>query len=198
MNQFAVDQFAVRIAVQDSLRESAASMSAIIELHDSVAKAAVSIVEALSRGDKILICGNGGSAADSQHFAAELVGRFLTDRAPLPAIALTTDSSALTAIANDYGVESVFERQVKALGLPGDVLIALSTSGASPNILAAARAAHERKMTSIALTGPGGGQLVAECAHVIAVPTPTTSCVQEGHIAVLHALCYAIEGAGVA
>ncbi len=143
----------------------------------------------LTQGDKILLCGNGGSAADAQHLAAEFVNRFLLDRRPLPAVALTTDTSILTAVGNDFGFEQVFAKQVRALGRPGDVLLALSTSGNSPNILAALDAAKETGMTRIGLAGAGGGAMADRCDHLLAVPSTFTPVVQEVHIVVGHLLC---------
>jgi D-sedoheptulose 7-phosphate isomerase len=151
---------------------------------------------ALKAGGKILACGNGGSAADAQHFAAELVNRFERERPPLAGIALTTDSSALTSIANDYGYDQVFEKQVRALGRPGDVLFAISTSGKSASVLAAARAARELGLRTVALTGNGGGPLggvlAAEDVH-ICVPHTRTMRIQEVHLLTLHCLCDGID-----
>src|SRR4051794_32598553 len=139
-------------------------------------------------GHKVLLCGNGGSAADAQHIAAELVGRFVIERRPLPAIALTTDTSALTAIGNDYGYEHVFSRQVLALGSPGDVLVAITTSGTSKNVVAAAAAAREVGMKVIGLTGANGSAFVQACDAGVAVPSTNTARIQECHIAVGHLL----------
>lgn len=150
----------------------------------------------LSQGGKILACGNGGSAADCQHFAAELVGRFERERLPLPAIALTTDTSILTAVGNDYGFETVFARQVEALGQPGDVLLAISTSGNSPNVIAAIEAAREREMGVVALTGKGGGKIggmLSEADVHICVPHNRTARIQEVHLLVIHCICDGID-----
>jgi D-sedoheptulose 7-phosphate isomerase len=183
-------------AVRESLRDSAATVERLArELPDQIAVAATAIVDALSAGSKVLACGNGGSAADAQHFAAELIGRFVRERDPLPGIALTTDSSIITAVGNDYGFDTIFERQVRALGAAGDVLVALSTSGTSPNVVAAARAARERGLVTIALTGAGGGTLADEADHALRVPATATARVQEAHIAVLHALCAVVDEA---
>ncbi|MDO9025637.1 phosphoheptose isomerase [Zwartia sp.] len=145
---------------------------------------------------KILACGNGGSAADAQHFIAELVGRFERERLPLAGIALNTDTSIMTAVGNDYGFDQVFARQVSALGQPGDVLVAISTSGNSANVIAAIEAAHEREMRIIALTGKGGGQinaLLLENDIHLCVPHDRTMRIQEVHILVLHLLCDGID-----
>ena len=150
---------------------------------------------ALKAGNCIMLCGNGGSAADAQHVAAELTGRFRRDRRGLSAIALTTDTSALTAIANDYGFEQVFARQLEALGRPGDVLVAISTSGRSPNVLAALDRAAALGMRTIGLAGKGGGSFAAHCDVVLVAPATDTERVQEAHIFLLHCLCAAIEDA---
>lgn len=141
------------------------------------------------------MCGNGGSAAESQHFAAELTGRFRRERRAWAAVALTTDSSALTAIANDYGFEQVFARQVEAVGRSGDVLLAISTSGASPNVLAAARRARALGVQVVALTGPDPGPLATDADVVIAAPGASTARVQEVHLTLLHAMCDELETA---
>ncbi|MBB1162965.1 phosphoheptose isomerase [Aquariibacter albus] len=161
-----------------------------------IADAAQALLGSLTGGGKVLVCGNGGSAADAQHFAAEFVGRFERERPGLAAIALTTDSSILTAIANDYAYEQVYAKQVQALGQPGDVLIAISTSGNSANVLAAVRAAHERELTVIALTGRGGGALATALADTdvhICVPHERTARIQEVHLLTLHCLCDAVD-----
>jgi D-sedoheptulose 7-phosphate isomerase len=152
-------------------------------------------IDAVAAGNRIMLCGNGGSAADAQHTAAELTGRFRRDRNGLPAIALTTDTSAITAIANDYGFEQIFARQVEALGRRGDVLVAISTSGASANVLAAVTRAAAIGMRTIALSGKDGGRLAADCEVALVIPAQDTERVQEGHIFLLHCLCAAIEEA---
>jgi D-sedoheptulose 7-phosphate isomerase len=144
------------------------------------------LVESIKNGKKILVCGNGGSAADSQHFAAELIGRFEKDRDSLPAIALSTDTSILTAVGNDYGYDHIFARQVNALGAPGDVLIGISTSGNSPNVILAIKAAKAKKMTSIGLLGKGGGMLRSMVDFPVVVPHDVTARIQEVHIFILH------------
>ena len=148
---------------------------------------------ALSAGNKIVFFGNGGSAADSQHLAAELVVRYQTNRAPLAAIALTTDSSLLTAGANDFGFDTIFECQIRALGKPGDLAIGISTSGASPNVVRALQAARDIGMTAAALTGRGGGELAGLADPVVMVPSTTTARIQEMHIMIGHMLCDVLE-----
>lgn len=161
-----------------------------------IARAAEIMVQCLLNEGKIMSCGNGGSAADAQHFAAELLNRFEMERPGLAAVALTTDSSTLTSIANDYDFDQVFSKQVRALGHPGDVLLAISTSGNSRNVAQAVTAAHEREMRVVALTGRGGGQiggmLVPDDAHVC-VPHQNTARIQEVHLLTLHCLCDAID-----
>jgi D-sedoheptulose 7-phosphate isomerase len=155
------------------------------------------IIATLRAGGKVLLAGNGGSAADAQHIAAELVGRFVTDRAPLAAIALTTDTSALTAIGNDYSFEEIFARQLRALGRKGDVFIAISTSGRSPNILAALKAARELGIVTAGFTGAKGIHLRALCDLAIFAPSDETALIQQLHIAALHAICSLVEQAFV-
>ena len=156
-------------------------------------KIAAVVIAALRSGNKLLIIGNGGSAADAQHIAAEIVGRYKQDRPAWAAIALTTDTSALTAIANDYGFEQVFARQVEGLGQRGDVLLALSTSGRSPNILAALRTARQRGLVTIGFTGTRGEALGEFCDHLLVAPSADTPIVQQIHLAVAHGICDEIE-----
>ncbi len=165
-------------------------------LAPAIARAGAALAEAFRRGNKVLACGNGGSAADCQHFAAELVGRFERERPGLPAVALTTDSSALTAIGNDYSYDAVFAKQVEALGRQGDVLLALSTSGNSRNVIAAMDAARARGMAVIALTGRDGGAMAARLGpddFHLNVAHPRTMRVQEVHILALHCLCDLVD-----
>jgi D-sedoheptulose 7-phosphate isomerase len=188
-------EVAVRVAAQfsDSAQLKLAAAQALAE---PIARAAGHMVEALRAGGKVLACGNGGSAADAQHFAAELVNRFEMDRPPLAAIALTTDSSTLTSIANDFSYDQVFAKQLRALARKGDVLLAISTSGNSKSVLEAARAARELGVRVVALTGNGGGKLAAlltaDDAHVC-VPHTRTARIQEVHLLALHCLCDAID-----
>ena len=171
-------------------------LAAVDALAQPIVRATQVMVECLLANGKILACGNGGSAADSQHFAAELVNRFERERPGLAALALTTDSSTLTSIANDYDYSQVFAKQLLALGQPNDVLLAISTSGNSQNVVAAVRAAHEREMKVVALTGKGGGevgkQLAAGDVHVC-VPHGVTARIQEVHLLTLHCLCDGID-----
>ena len=160
-----------------------------------IAKAATILIECLGAGNKVLFCGNGGSAADAQHLAAELMGRYRRERAPMAAVAITVDTSTLTAVSNDYAFDDVFARQVRGLGRTGDVLVALSTSGNSKNVVNAATAAKALGMQTIAMTGKGGGALKDLADLTIAVPSPTTSHIQEMHIAVGHLLCGFVEDA---
>lgn len=160
---------------------------------EQIARAVDLCHAALQAGRTLFFCGNGGSAADSQHLAAELVVRFTRERRGMAAVALTTDTSILTACGNDYGYERVFARQVEALGRAGDVLIAFSTSGNSANVLAAVRQAREQGLATVALTGAAGGELAALCDAGIAVPSPVTARIQEGHILVGHWLCDELE-----
>ena len=165
-------------------------------LSKPLAAAAQAVLACVTGGGKVLACGNGGSAADAQHFCAEFVGRFERERPELGAIALTTDSSILTAVANDYHFDQVFARQVRALGQPGDVLLAISTSGNSPNVLKAIEAAHEREMVVIGLSGRGGGAMATQLRDTdvhVCVPHDRTARIQEVHILALHCLCAAVD-----
>lgn len=167
--------------------------STVPELTPQIRRCAQLLANALADGMKILIAGNGGSAADAQHFAAELVGRFLLERRGLPAIALTTDSSILTAVANDYGFEQIFSRQVEALANPGDVVIGISTSGNSANILAALAAAKQCGCTTIGLLGRDGGAIAARVDLPLIVSCAETPHIQEMHVTIIHLLCKLIE-----
>jgi D-sedoheptulose 7-phosphate isomerase len=162
---------------------------------EAIGTAASRMQDALRSGHKILVCGNGGSAAESQHFAAELTGRFRRERRALAAVALSVDTSALTAIANDYGFDRVFARQVEALGEQGDVLLALSTSGQSPNVVLAAQTARRLGLAVVALTGQSAGALGQQADVVVAVPESNTARIQEVQLSILHLLCEEIERA---
>jgi D-sedoheptulose 7-phosphate isomerase len=163
------------------------------DLAGSIAEAGQVIIDALSSGHKLLLCGNGGSAADAQHIAAEFTGRFIRDRRPLPAVALTTDTSALTAIGNDFGFDSIFERQVRALASSGDVLIGISTSGNSENVLRAMKAAAEIGCRVVGLTGRDGGSMASACDLHINIPSDHTPRIQEMQILVGHILCDVVD-----
>jgi D-sedoheptulose 7-phosphate isomerase len=184
-----VDASATAVA---ALKDAAAAHERMAANVESVVAVAGVISAALKAGRSVLVFGNGGSAADAQHFAAELVGRYEQDRKAWPAIALTTDTSALTAIGNDYGFDRVFARQLEALGRTGDVAIGISTSGTSPNVLRGLEAANDRGLVTVALTGRGGdaGRIAA---HRIAVPDDRTSRVQEVHATLLHVICELVE-----
>jgi D-sedoheptulose 7-phosphate isomerase len=183
--------------VRDHFSESIATKEAAAEvLVERIADAGNLMSQALLGDGKILSCGNGGSAADSQHFSSELLNRFEKERPGLPAMALTTDSSTLTSISNDYAYEEIFSKQVRALGKPGDVLLGISTSGNSENVCRAIRAAHERDMRVVALTGRDGGRMVElyEAGDIeIRVPATRTARIQEVHLVVIHCLCDIID-----
>jgi D-sedoheptulose 7-phosphate isomerase len=188
-------EVAVRVAAQFS-DSAQLKLAAAQALAAPIARAALRMADALRGGGKVLACGNGGSAADSQHFAAELVNRFETERPPLAAVALTTDSSTLTSIANDYSYDQVFAKQLRALGRKGDVLLAISTSGNSGSVLEAVRTARELGVRVVALTGNSGGKLAAlltaDDVHVC-VPHTRTVRIQEVHLLALHCMCDAID-----
>lgn len=183
--------------ILEHFRESAElKIQAASVLAHPISQAVELMFTALSNGNKILACGNGGSAADCQHFAAELVGRFERERLPLPALALTTDTSIMTAVGNDYSFHEIFSKQVQAFGQSGDVLLALSTSGNSGNVLAAVEAALERDMRVVALTGKGGGaigKLLSDADVHICVPHERTARIQEVHLLTIHCLCDGID-----
>jgi D-sedoheptulose 7-phosphate isomerase len=183
--------------IQAHFQESAdLKIKAAQVLAQPISQAVELMFTALSNGNKILACGNGGSAADCQHFAAELVGRFERERLPLPALALTTDTSILTAVGNDYSYNEIFTKQVQAFGQSGDILLALSTSGNSANVLAAVEAALERDMRIVALTGKGGGAIAKRLTDAdvhICVPHDRTARIQEVHLLTIHCLCDGID-----
>ena len=178
------------------LRDAGRSLARLERLAArAVAEAAEAVVAALESGGTVYFCGNGGSAADAQHLAAELSGRYLADRPALAAVSLTTNSSALTAIGNDFGFEQVFARQLEGLGVAGDVLVAISTSGRSPNVVAAIEVAHRQGMTVVGMTGLKGRDFAALCDVALVTPSDSTPRVQEGHIAMGHVLCGLVERA---
>ncbi|MEO7673177.1 MAG: SIS domain-containing protein [Pyrinomonadaceae bacterium] len=180
--------------VRASLRQHVAVFETVLDsLTDSISECGELILRTVRAGKKILICGNGGSAADAQHIAAEFVGRYETERKALPAIALTTDTSALTALANDYGFERVFARQVEALAADGDCLIALSTSGTSPNVIAAVMEARNRGCSVIGMTGAQGKKLASLSDACILVPSERTARIQEAHITIAHIWCELVD-----
>ena len=191
MNQQLIER--IQQQFQDSITTK---QNAIVALSPLTAQAVEKMFKAIQSGGKILACGNGGSAADAQHFAAELVGRFERERRELGAIALTTDSSILTAIGNDYGYDEVFSKQVRALGRSEDILLAISTSGNSKNVILAIEAAKKLGMNIVALTGKGGGQMKGilgqQDVH-LCVPTDRTARIQETHLLLLHCLCDGID-----
>jgi D-sedoheptulose 7-phosphate isomerase len=186
-----VGRVAAHFAESARLKQQAADV-----LGAPIARAGSMLADSLKAGGKVLACGNGGSAADAQHFAAELVNRFEAERPPLAAVALTTDSSTLTSIANDYAYQQVFSKQLRAIGRAGDVLLAISTSGNSANVIEAMHAAHEIGARVIALTGNGGGKMAGVLKggdEHICVPHQSTARIQEVHLLVLHCLCDAID-----
>jgi D-sedoheptulose 7-phosphate isomerase len=188
----------MRDTIERSFRTSAEVLGRLVGLAPAVEQAARMVIESLRQGGKLMVCGNGGSAADSQHIAAELTGRFYTERTALAAIALTTNTSDLTAVANDMGYENVFSRQVEGLGRAGDVLIGISTSGNSENVVRALALARARAIRTIALTGAREGRVDPHADLVIKVPSTDTPRIQEGHIAIGHIICQLVEEAFLA
>ena len=188
MNDYVQEQIDGAHRILGLMREDTA-------LKASLAAAASAVVDSLKAGGKVLFAGNGGSAADAQHMAGEFVSRFMFDRPGLAAVALTTDSSILTAIGNDYGYEKLFERQVQALGRAGDVLVVYSTSGRSPNVLRALEAARAQGVRTIGMTGNRGGPMHDLCDFVLATPSDSTPKIQEGHLVMGHILCGLVERA---
>lgn len=179
-----------------ALREAGRNMAGVERACTStLAAAAEALIASLEGGGTVYFCGNGGSAADAQHLACELAGRYLIDRPALAAVALSTNSSSLTAIGNDFGYDAVFARQLEGLGTPGDVLVAITTSGRSTSVLAAVRVAHACGMIVIGLTGPLGRRFAASCDHALVAPGRSTPRIQEAHIALGHTLCELVERA---
>jgi D-sedoheptulose 7-phosphate isomerase len=181
--------------IQEKIIASIKVKQALLKQSRLLAQIADELIRAYRAGRKVILFGNGGSAADAQHIAAELAGRYYMDRKPLPAEALTVNTSILTAIGNDYGFEQIFARQVEALGNPGDIAIGISTSGNSPNVIEGIRAAKRKGMITIGLTGADGGQLKNEVDYCICVPSKDTPRIQEAHILVGHIWCELIERA---
>jgi len=183
--------------ISQHFKESAQTKLDAVELLAApIAEGIEAMVGSLLNNGKILSCGNGGSAADAQHLAAELVGRFEVERHELAAIALSTDTSVISAIANDYGYKAVFAKQVRALGQPGDILVAISTSGNSPNVIEAINAAHENDLRVVALTGKGGGaigEILRDSDVHLCVPAERTARIQETHLLIIHCLCDGID-----
>jgi D-sedoheptulose 7-phosphate isomerase len=190
LSQTPKDPIAAHLAVSLAALERATKDARLLAAARKIGEV---VIDTLRAGNKLLIIGNGGSAADAQHIAAEIVGRYKQDRPAYAAIALTTDTSALTAIGNDYGIEQIFARQVAGLGRPGDALLALSTSGRSPNILAALTTARERGLVTIGFTGSKGAALGALCDHLLIAPSDDTPVIQQIHLAVAHGVCDEIE-----
>lgn len=182
--------------VYSEITALAEAMSRLAEgASDKVAAIAEVCIQALRDGGKVMFCGNGGSAADAQHLAAELIGRYKMERSAIPAIALTTDTSIITALGNDYGYDTIFARQVQGLGKTGDVLIGISTSGNSRNVLLAMAEAKKMGVTTIAFTGAGGGQMAQEADYALQVPSTVTNHIQEMHITCGHLVCELVERA---
>ncbi len=182
--------------VADQLRQTVAVLSDVAkndELHGVLVAAARETAKSLKSGRKLMVAGNGGSAADAQHLVAEFVSRLIKDRPALRAVALTTDTSILTAVGNDYGYECTFARQIEALGQPGDVFLAISTSGNSPNIVRALELAHSTGIVTIGLTGANGGRMVRLCDYCLRMPSDATMKIQEAHLALEHIFCLLVE-----
>ncbi len=184
----------INTSINDDISEHLQTIASVREtLMESIQKTGSLLAQSLKKGGTLLWCGNGGSASDSQHLAAELVGRFKKNRRALRSVALTTDTSVLTCVANDYCYDDIFARQVEALGRPGDVLIGISTSGNSENILRALKTAKDMDMVTIALLGKGGGPAKELASHSLVIPSNTTARIQEAHILIGHILCELIE-----
>jgi len=181
------------ISFHQEIQSHIAVMQSLEDIKDEIDQAVHQLVTAIARGNKLLVCGNGGSAADAQHFAAEIVGRFKKERRPWPAVALTTDTSILTAVGNDYGFDEVFARQVEGVGRPGDVLMGISTSGNSPNVLKAVETARDRNIITLGLLGRAGGELAKKVTHPMVVSAQDTARIQEAHIFPIHYMAGCIE-----
>ena len=185
----------MKTMIENELKSHLDTINLIFKKQEQIAKACQMAVKTLKNGGKILLCGNGGSAGDAQHIAAELTGRYKTERNALPGIALTTDTSAITAIGNDYGYDKVFERQLRALGRSGDLVIAISTSGNSKNVINALKAAKELNISTLGLSGRDGGAMSEFCELNFIVPANDTARIQEMHIMIGHIICQAIDDA---
>lgn len=185
----------MKCAVEAQLKETMSAMDRVAADAPLIAEMGARIIETYKKGGKLIVFGNGGSAADSQHFVCEMSGRFLKDRAPLPAVALSTNTSSVTAIGNDYGYDEVFVRQLEGLGAEGDVAVAISTSGNSPNVLKAVEAAKKKGITVIGLAGETGGKLKPLCDLCLCAPGKLSPRIQEVHITVIHILCGLVEEA---
>lgn len=182
--------------IRFQLKESAQIKTQLEEKYsETILETAHVITDSLKSGGKLMVCGNGGSAADSQHFAAEFVGRYLRERSPIAAIALTTDTSILTAVGNDYSYDDIFKKQVEALGAKNDVFVGLSTSGNSENVLRAIKVAKEKGIPTIGLVGKDGGEIAKNVDHAIIVPSKWSGRIQEGHITIIHIWCDLVESA---
>jgi len=190
-----VTKQAAELAWDSALAGHRETIDAVASMSADLGRAAGLVADAFTTGGQLIACGNGGSAADAQHIAAEFVGRYLKERTPFPAIALNANSSAVTAIGNDYGFDEVFARQVRAHGRAGDVLLAITTSGDSPNVLRAVEAARAAGLSVIGLTGRDGGVLAALCDVCLTVPVKSTPRIQEAHILIAHVLCGLVEDA---
>ena len=182
--------------VEAALAGHRRAVDAVADMGAGLHRAAETLQRTFASGGRLYICGNGGSASDAQHFAAELTGRYVRDRPGYPAVALTTDTSALTAIGNDYGFERIFARQLESLGRPGDCLVAISTSGHSANVMAAVESARREGIGTIGLLGRDGGALATAVDQALVVPVSETARVQEAHILILHLLCESLEAPG--
>ncbi len=190
MNQASKDPIAAHLALSREALERAGADQGLLDAAGQIAEA---IASALRNGNKLLIAGNGGSAADAQHIAAEIVGRYKKDRPAYAALALTTDTSALTSIGNDYGFEQIFSRQVEGLGKRGDVLLAMTTSGRSPNILSCLKVARAQGLVTVGFTGAKGTAMSASCDHLLVAPSDDTAVIQQIHMAFAHGICDVIE-----
>ena len=190
LNQTSKDPIAAHLALSRDALERATHDAGLLDVARKIADV---IASSLHAGNKLLLAGNGGSAADAQHIAAEIIGRYKQDRPAYAAIALTTDTSALTAIGNDYGFEQIFARQVEGLGRRGDVLLALTTSGRSPNILAALKTARQHGLITVGFTGAKGAGMAASCDHLLIAPSEDTAVIQQIHLTLAHGICDVIE-----